>query len=51
MFLSKQGEKVAVLERNKDFNNKNGGVILQSKTLGLFDQLGGTIHAPQFKRF
>ncbi|WP_438825198.1 FAD-dependent monooxygenase, partial [Bacillus sp. JJ1127] len=32
LLLSKQGGKVAVLERNKDFNNKNGGVILQPKT-------------------
>ncbi|WP_218781516.1 FAD-dependent oxidoreductase, partial [Bacillus cereus] len=40
LLLSKQGGKVAVLERNKDFNNKNGGVILQPKTLELFDQLG-----------
>ncbi|MGH0516699.1 FAD-dependent oxidoreductase [Bacillus cereus] len=40
LLLSKQGGKVSVLERNKDFNNKNGGVILQSKTLELFAQLG-----------
>ncbi|MBG0967144.1 NAD(P)/FAD-dependent oxidoreductase [Bacillus sp. SRB1LM] len=40
LLLAKQGKRVAILERNQDLNSIKGGVVIQPKTLELFEHMG-----------